>query len=185
MSEPPTLDYRTDEQLLAAVNRGDLSAFETFYQRHRDFVYRLAWRFTGNEPDALDVLQAAFEHLLHKAPRLALTAKATTYLYAIVRSVAVSRHRQRRQVGALDRRTAENLTAPPPVAAESLSDLAVLLRALPEAQREVVLMRFVDDLSLEDIAAALEIPIGTVKSRLHHALTTLRADERTRRYFER
>ncbi len=50
--------------------------------------------------------------------------------------------------------------------------------------REVVLMRFVDDLSLQEIAAALAIPTGTVKSRLHNALATLRDDPRTRRYFE-
>ena len=55
---------------------------------------------------------------------------------------------------------------------------------LPAAQREVLIMRFVDGLSLADIAAALSIPQGTVKSRLHHAIKTLRDDPRTRSYFE-
>lgn len=184
MSEPPTRDYRTDEQLFSAINRGDLSAFETLYERHRDFAYRVAWRFTANEADALDILQSVFQHLLQKAPGLVLTASINTYLYTIVRSLAVSRLRERdRASGLADFEAA--LTAPPPAAPAGLGDLAVVLRSLPEPHREVVLMRFVDDLSLGEIAAALEIPVGTVKSRLHHALAAMRADERTRRYFER
>ncbi|MEI8195402.1 MAG: sigma factor-like helix-turn-helix DNA-binding protein, partial [Phycisphaerae bacterium] len=64
------------------------------------------------------------------------------------------------------------------------TELAVVLAVLPSAQREVVLMRFVDDLSLEEIAAALAIPLGTVKSRLHQALAVLRCDPRVRGYFD-
>ncbi len=63
-------------------------------------------------------------------------------------------------------------------------DLAVVLSRLPGPQREVLLMRAVDGMTLGEIAAALDIPVGTVKSRLHHALATLRADDRTRRHFE-
>jgi RNA polymerase sigma-70 factor (ECF subfamily) len=50
-------------------------------------------------------------------------------------------------------------------------------------QREVLLMRFVDDMSLQEIAVALNIPLGTVKSRLHNSLNTLRKDCRTQDYF--
>jgi len=70
-------------------------------------------------------------------------------------------------------------TAPPTPRAE----LATALAALPIDQREVVLMRFLDDMSLSEIAEALSVPSGTVKSRLHRALETLRADPRTREYF--
>jgi RNA polymerase sigma-70 factor (ECF subfamily) len=62
--------------------------------------------------------------------------------------------------------------------------LAEALSNLGDGQREVVLMRFVDDMKLAQIAEALDIPLGTVKSRLHNALKKLRADERTRHYFE-
>jgi RNA polymerase sigma-70 factor, ECF subfamily len=64
-------------------------------------------------------------------------------------------------------------------------ELAQIVRRLPEGQQEVVLLRFVDDLSLEEIAQALEIPLGTVKSRLHHAISTLRTDPATRAYSEK
>jgi len=61
--------------------------------------------------------------------------------------------------------------------------LAAVLRILPDQQREILLMRFVDDMSLQEIAAALNIPVGTVKTRLYRALRELRDDRRTRDYF--
>ena len=68
-------------------------------------------------------------------------------------------------------------------AGDPRDDLAQALSMLPVAQREALLMRFVDEMSLEEIASALDIPLGTVKSRLHNALESLRADGRTRKYF--
>jgi len=65
----------------------------------------------------------------------------------------------------------------------SRSELAAVLAILPDQQREVLLMRFVDDMTLQEIAAALNIPLGTVKSRLHNSLHTLRNDRRTKNYF--
>jgi RNA polymerase sigma-70 factor (ECF subfamily) len=65
----------------------------------------------------------------------------------------------------------------------SRSELVAVLTVLPDEQREVLLMRFVDDMTLQEIATALNIPTGTVKSRLHHALQRLRHDRRTKDYF--
>ncbi len=64
------------------------------------------------------------------------------------------------------------------------TELASALRLLPTEQRETLLMRFVDDMTLQEIADALSIPLGTVKSPLHHALKTLRENKHTRRYFD-
>ena len=58
--------------------------------------------------------------------------------------------------------------------------MEIVLSALPETHREVLLMRFVDGMSLAEVAAALSIPEGTVKSRIHNAIATLRTDERWR-----
>ena len=60
----------SDQELIELANKGDPNAFETLYYRYRDWVYRLAWRFTGNQQDALDVLQETFTYLLGKFPRL-------------------------------------------------------------------------------------------------------------------
>jgi RNA polymerase sigma-70 factor (ECF subfamily) len=62
--------------------------------------------------------------------------------------------------------------------------LLAVVTALPEQQREVLMLRFVDGLALSEIAAALEIPLGTVKSRLHNALETLEKNPATKTFFE-
>jgi len=174
----------SDHELIERANRGDSDAFEALYYRYRDRVYRLAWRFTGNQADALDVLQETFAYLLGKFPGFELTAAMTTFLYPVVRHTSIAVRRKNRRF-ASDDDVLDQLVAPALQQTEqSRSELAAVLTALPERQREVLLMRFVDGMNLQEIADALEIPLGTVKSRLHHALQTLRDDRRTRNYFQ-
>jgi RNA polymerase sigma-70 factor (ECF subfamily) len=165
----------SDESLIARANRGDADAFEALYLRHRDWVARLAHRFTGDRDEALDVMQETFAYLFGKFPDFILTARLRTFLYPVVRSLSLDRVRRRRPTVDVDA-LADMLPAPEIPA--GASDLHRRVAALPAAQREVVLLRFADDLSLEQISAALDIPLGTVKSRLHHALRTLRDEER-------
>jgi RNA polymerase sigma-70 factor (ECF subfamily) len=173
---------QTDQQLLDAIRRGDAEAFETLYHRYGDWVHRLALRFTRDQDEALDVLQETFAYLLKRTRgprRLRLSAKLSTFLYPAVRNISISMGRGRRRlvVGPVPERTAP----PPPV---QRTDLAAVLERIPEPQREVLMMRFVHDMALDEIARALSVPLGTVKSRLHHALKNLREDERTERYFQ-
>jgi len=174
---------KSDQELIELANKGDPEAFEALYRRYRDWVYRLAWRFTGNRADALDVLQETFTYLLGKFPGFELTAAMTTFLYPVVRHVSI------RILSKSSRFTSEEQVLDEPAAPESeetehyRSELAAVLIVLPDEQREVLLMRFVDDMSLKEIAAALDVPVGTVKSRLHNALQALRRDRRTRDYF--
>jgi len=174
-------DPRSDAVLITAAGAGDVAAFGVLYSRHRDWVVRLAYRFTRNEPDALDVLQDAFAHLLKKMPGFRLRAKMTTYLYPVVKNLSISLLRRRGRTVADEAGMAQ--VPAPEAPGGRLDDLAAVLSILPDEQREVVLLRFVDGFSLEEIAEAVRIPTGTVKSRLHHALRKLREDSRTRRYF--
>ena len=140
---------------------------------------RLAYRFTRSHDDALDVLQETFAYLAGRFPGFRLTASLTTYLYPIVKNLSISILRKRRPTVQIDE---SSLTAP---TLDAPNELAAVLRILPEPAREVLVMRFVDGLELKEIAQALSIPLGTVKSRLHNALQALREDVRTRRYFDR
>lgn len=175
-------DPRSDEELVADLNAGDESAFEVLYFRHRDWVARLAFRFTGNNDDALDVLQETFAYLFRKFPGFVLSARMTTFLYPVVKNLSIAARRKSRREINLDQ-----LPEPSPTmqlaGSDPRNELGIVLGELPAGQREVVLMRFVDDLSLLEIAQALGIPEGTVKSRLHNALQTLRGDPRVRDYF--
>jgi len=178
-------DARTDADLVAALNAGDPSAFDTLYGRHRDWVVALAFRFTGDRDLALDVMQETFLYFVKKFPGFTLTAQLRTFLYPAVKnfSIAARRKAQRLQSTESEQQHLANEPAPsaPPGETDSLT---AALANLTEDHREVLLLRFVDGLSLAEIAGATDLPLGTVKSRLHHALATLRRDERTRGYFE-
>lgn len=188
-------DERSDEELVETCNRGDAAeaarAFEQLYTRHRSYVLRVAGRFVRDRDLALDVLQETFTYLLRKFPPtgsgLILTARLQTLLYPVAKHSALSLARANRPGGedptpiALD-----DLPAPgdpaSSVAADSSVDAA--LARLSAQHREVVTLRFVDDLSLAEIAVALEVPLGTVKSRLHLAIRQLRSDPEIKDLFE-
>ncbi len=177
-----------DAELLDALSRGDTEAFTSLYERHSAWVYRLAYRFTGNEADALDALQEVFAYILKKTPRLMPHVKLTTYLYPVTKNISMTLLRKRGKTVSSDAASDAILSqmAAPETARQDASraELAIALQGLSDGLREVLLMRFVDGMSLGEIAEALEIPRGTVKSRLHNGVAKLRADARLRRYFE-
>lgn len=181
---PPPADPRSDLELVAALNAGDASAFDALYFRHRDWVVRLAARFAGNDADALDVLQETFSYLHRKFPGFRLTASMTTFLYPVVKHLALAAKKKTLRLVsddiALDAAPDRDSADP----SDSRPELAEVLASLPETHREVLLMRFVDGLSLAEIGVALQIPLGTVKSRLHNALNLLREDPRAKDYFD-
>lgn len=178
----PLPDPRTDTELIDAFNRGDAVAFDALYARYRDWVVAVAHRFTGNGEDALDVLQETFSYLLRKRSHLYLSARMTTFLYPVVKHLALAARRKRGRYRS-DDEALEALAADSNPTPDSTSELIAAVRALSEPQREVLLLRFVDGLSLQEIAETLSIPLGTVKSRLNHAVAALRASPVTRRYF--
>ena len=171
---------------MATINDGDSGAFEVLYLRHRDWTVNLAFRFTGDRELALDVLQEAFLYLLKKFPGFALRAKFTTFLYPVIRNLALNARKKNQRYELVDDKL-EELTEPvEPDVEESLEDqLRLVMESLPTQQQEVLLLRFVDDHSLNEIAEILEIPPGTVKSRLHNALRALAENPRTKTYFEK
>ncbi|MDY7108290.1 MAG: RNA polymerase sigma factor [Planctomycetota bacterium] len=178
-------ESRSDQQLIAAANAGDEDAFEALYDRYRDWVINLALRFTGDRDLALDVMQDVFLYFAGRFPGFELTAQLRTFLYPAVRHTALAAKRKHHRYWTSSRVSASAcvFTSPPPPP-EGLAPLADAMETLPPGQREVIILRFADGLSLEEIARAVEIPLGTVKSRLHHALRALRADERLRDYFD-
>jgi RNA polymerase sigma-70 factor, ECF subfamily len=174
-------DPRSDQALIHAAGAGEAGAFDVLYARYRQWVYRLSFRFTGHEDDAWDVHQETFLYLAGKLPTLRLTASLKTLLYTVVRSLAIKANHKRRRL-VLD----EELLAAVPAQAsgQPADELREVLGDLDLRLRQVLLMRYVDDLSLDEIAQVLGIPLGTVKSRLHHAHQKVRASPRLCRYFD-
>ena len=156
----------SDDELVRRWRGGDEAAFEALYERHHAWIVSLALRFTRDRDAALDILQETFAYLVRKRASLELRVQMRSFLYPVVKHLALRRLEQgRRQV---------------PMAVEGTSTPAAdgkiddLLAGLSQAQQEVVQMRFTDGLDLQEIAEALEIPLGTVKSRLHGALEILK-----------
>jgi RNA polymerase sigma-70 factor (ECF subfamily) len=168
VESPNQLDSRTDQQLIA-----------------RDWVVNLACRFTGSEDLALDVMQETFLYLLRKFPGFRLTANLKTFLYPAVKNLGLAARRKagRYQSSETELHILEHATAHDP-APNPANDLRAALANLSAAHREVLLLRYVDGLALAEIADAVEVPLGTVKSRLHHALEALRQDRQARQFFE-
>lgn len=178
---------RTDLELIGAMNRGDSAAFETLYHRYRDWVIGLARRFTGDPDSALDVMQETFLYLLRKFPGFQLTANFKTFLYPAVRNLSIAARQKTQRAQSTESELFEigRTAASPGTETASVEDLNSVVSLLPEEQRETLLLRFVEGLNLAEIAHATEVPVGTVKSRLHNALKTLREDERTKEFFAR
>jgi RNA polymerase sigma-70 factor (ECF subfamily) len=174
-------EARTDLQLVAALNDGDAAAFEALYFRHRDWVVNLAHRFTGSEDLALDVMQETFLYLLTKFPGFRLTANLKTFLYPAVKNLSLGARRKAARYQSTE--SEQNALGEVPSHDSPPDELSAVLAGLSDDHREVLLLRFTDGLSLGEIAAAMDIPLGTVKSRLHNALDTLRQDPRTKEFF--
>jgi RNA polymerase sigma-70 factor (ECF subfamily) len=169
----------TDEELMTACRRGDASAFTALYERHRDRAMRHATGMLGDADAAGDVVQEAFLYVFRKAPSWEPRAKFTTLLYRVVTSLAVTelRRRKRRSASAIGEEDPPAPGSGPEGAAaafELASKVREALAEMPEPYREALALRFFDDLPYEEIAELLEVPVGTVKSRIHHGLELLK-----------
>jgi len=188
----------TDAELCARAARGDQAAMSALYDRHKDYAYRLAYRYTRSGDLAMDAVQDAFTYVVKKITgpgRFTLTAKFTTFLFPVVKHAAQAAARKARRYAISDADVHEpsaSAEADPARAAGAegelpdhrRAELDQLLSCLSDERKEVVLLRFVDDLSLAEIGEAMGIPTGTVKSRLHLAIKELRKDPAVAAYFE-
>lgn len=185
----PKQDQRSDLELVDLCNTGDRlaagDAFDSLYTRHKEYVLRVAYRYLQDADLALDVLQETFSYVLRKFPPagsgLELTANLRTLLYVAAKNTALSilRKAARTESGDLD---PDELPAP---AYRDAGELGELLRGLSPDQREIIALRFIDDLALQDIGEVLEIPLGTVKSRLHTAIQAMRNSPAVKDFFDR
>jgi RNA polymerase sigma-70 factor, ECF subfamily len=163
-----------DRSLVAAAQAGDRSALDRLLRRHYDHVHAVCRRIAGSSRDADDAAQEAMIGIVRGLPRFDGRAQFSTWVYRIATNAALDelRRRKRRPSLALvdDDRPAEE--ASDPLAqrrVEAVADhLAIdaALDELPEEFRVAVVLRDVADLDYAEIAAALGIPVGTVKSRI-------------------
>lgn len=166
-----------DEDLVRRCVGGDRSAFGVLVQRHERRVYNLSLRMTGREEDARDATQEAFLTALRKLSSFRGEAAFTTWLHRVTVNACYDLLRKRQRAPLLDRLPEHEIEPPPaPDHADATIGAIDVQRALlqvPEDFRAVLVLHDVQDLAYDEIARALDIPIGTVKSRLHRARVAL------------
>ncbi len=168
-----------DEYLAAAARAGDGDAFARHAERWQPKLFAHAWRLMGEADAARDVVQDAWVDIARGLARLDDASLFPPWAYRIVSrraAAAIRKHTRARRLGAAF--AAE--TPPPDESAgrmETAADAEPLARAiagLPPDQRAVVALFYIEDLSVAEIAAAMNVPAGTVKTRLMHARAKLR-----------
>ncbi len=173
----PGADGRDDRSLIAAHVAGDPDAFGALFARHRDRLWAVALRTTGDREEAADALQDAMVSAFRRAESYREDAAVTTWLHRIVVNACLDRLR-RRKVRRADPLPDESHTTPPalrePASAspESHAELAerrervlAALATLPVEQRAALVLVDLRGHSVEEAAAVLEVAPGTVKSR--------------------
>lgn len=159
----------SDAELVAACSEGVPEAFRELLRRYRKSTMTLAYQMLGNGEDAEDVAQEAFVRVFQALPKFRGESTFSTWLYRIVTNLCLGRMRRRRPTVPLEA-VPEPGTAEGPgwQVAEGLLAREVL-GMLPPELRVVLLLREQEGLSYREISGALDLPMGTIRSRLSKA----------------
>lgn len=182
----------TDDEanLIKRIRNGDGAAFRVLYDRYHRRAYYAALGVVKNPEDAQDVVQEAFIRAHRGLATFQGSSSFYTWLYRIVRNLAIDTLRRRKHVAEFDDKLkAEDTDGPPGLVSQSIdvhpgavadrrelsAQIQQALHGLPEHHREVLILRESDGLSYEEIAELVQIPKGTVMSRLFHARKKMQA----------
>lgn len=183
-------DSPDDRQLIEASLAGETEAFGVLVQRYQDRLYPTLLRLTGSAEDASDLLQDAFLRAFERLDRYQGGSSFYTWIYRIAVNLALSDRRRRRVAARAlsiiraerpepDRDPSQIDPTLPIERAERENQIQQALNRLSEEHRTIVVLKDLDGLRYEEIAEILQIPIGTVRSRLHRARESLRDHLRT------
>jgi RNA polymerase sigma-70 factor (ECF subfamily) len=182
-----SLSLRSDDYLLGCACRGNREALDGLFERHRTAAYRVAYSLLQREADALDAVQEAFIKVLRHLPTFRRRSAFKTWLLRIVHNAALDLRRRR------ERLKEQRLYSAPLVSrddhqpavwinplegmerAELRERLDRALARLPEIYRQAFVLFVEARMSYREVAAFLDVPIGTVMSRLYYARRKLRA----------
>lgn len=174
---------RSENDLIARLCRGDTEAFELLVEQQGPYIFNLALRLVNDPAEAEDISQEVFIRVWKSIRSFRGEAAFKTWLYRIVTNVCFNRLPQlKRQLAAMDPTDpALALPAPNPaveqlVERQELAErLAAGLAALPEGYRYLLTLRHVQEMSYDEIAAVMEMPLGTVKTGIFRARRLLKA----------
>ena len=167
----------SDESLVQATGKGDMVAFEEIVRRYQAWVWRVAFRFLGDENEAADMVQEAFLRLMNAAGRYRPNAKFRTYFYQIITRLCLDRAKKKQP---LYLETISDSPDPSPGAVDALmwqetsAAVRTALDALPPNQRMAIVLRYYEDQNYDEIASVLETTTKAVERLLARGRERLR-----------
>ena len=168
------------KQLVLAIQDGSLDALGELYDRYNRLVYRTALGVTGDTESASDLLQEVFLRLFRFAERIDVERPLEPWLYRMTANLSYTFVKRRRWAQPIED-VSEWLAGPkqsqPTYRAEkneAWKQVEEAIQQLPLPQRMVIVLYYINERSLQEVAEILEIPAGTVKSRLHYARQALK-----------
>jgi RNA polymerase sigma-70 factor (ECF subfamily) len=175
-----------DEELMPRIGEKDPDAFEVFYDRHGGVAYSLAYRIVGERGAAEDVVQEAFISIWRSGARYdRARGSVRSWMLGIVRNRAIDFLRSRAgrapkldfdDDAALEQRPSAELTDAEALRRETTQELRGALGELPGEQSKVIELAYFGGFSHSEIAAMLEVPLGTVKGRMRLGLEKIRGE---------
>ena len=184
-----------DADLVAACRdpgaEGFEAAFEQLFARYRDRVYAIAFRVVGNAVDAMDVVQESFALLFRKLHAFRGGSLFSTWLFRIVVNCSIDHRRKRDSAGRLHAMPLDRIAGADPVddarspedcaqATEIGDQVQQAISLLSPKLRAILALRYLEDMSYDELATALGLSLGTVKSRLARAHLALEHVVRSR-----
>jgi len=171
----------TDSGLVARVRNGDLEALGELYRRYKSQVYRTALAITCNEGMAEDILQETFLRVYTYASSFDETQPLGPWLYRVTVNLAYNWTNRAKRWLTFVQNTFWRLKPSPRRDLEEVVEESELRQAvrqaidtLPEPQRVVIILYYLEELSVSEIAYVMGVPEGTIKSRLYYARERLR-----------
>jgi len=163
-----------DQTAIQRCRAGDKEAFRHLVERYQAEAVGHAIGILGNREDALDAVQEAFIDCFQALDRVDLTRRFYPWFYVILRNrcYKLGSGRKKREVSSADE--TEILAPTASIQPEDRMLLERALHELPAEDRELITLRHLDGLSYQELAERLEVPQGTIMSRLHHARKKLR-----------
>ncbi|GAF65210.1 RNA polymerase sigma factor SigW [Alkalihalobacillus trypoxylicola] len=176
------------KRLIKEVRKGDEQAFAELVELYKDKVYQVAYRMVGNPYEAQDVAQEAFLRSYMNIDQFDINRKFSTWIFRIATNVAIDRLRKKKPDYYLQEEVkgSDGLTLESQIAAdEELPEDQVVklemqewiqdeINRLPPKYRTVVILKYMEDLSLKEISEILDMPVSTVKTRIHRGREALR-----------
>jgi RNA polymerase sigma-70 factor (ECF subfamily) len=167
----------TDEKLMQRYAKGDAKAFDQLYARHRGPLYRYFIRQVNNPATANDLYQGAWEKIIKGREKYRPRAPFKVWMYRIAHNHLVDYYRRIRPVDSVEPDTLSDTRADPSqgvIDSEQNELLRAGITALPEEQRNTLLLQLETGLKMEDIARVTGVGRETVKSRLRYAVKYLK-----------